>query len=156
MGDDPVHNHRADLEANGVRHQLLRGQSLLTMRVISTPRPRSNHDSQRRAYGYWSLGSGRRFRLTVVGIGTVKPELFVCDVDRSEADPLELLRQVRFVLSVSLILVYTACANGSWKVDYHAAGANGLLSKQSNITELAVGIRSAMRIGSFTDPRCVA
>jgi len=151
-----VHNHRADLEANDVRHQLLRGQSLLTMRVISTPRPRSNQDSQRRAYGYWSLGSGRRFRLTVVRIGTVKPKLLVCDIDRSESDPLELLRQLRFVLSVSIILVYTDRANGSWNVGCHTAGANGLLSKQSNTTELAAGVRSAMQIGCFTDPRCAA
>jgi len=75
---------------------------------------------------------------------------------QSEADPLELLRQVRFVLSVSLILVYMDCPNGSWNVDYHAAGANGLLSKQSSITELAVGLRSALRSGCFTDPRCAA
>jgi len=94
--------------------------------------------------------------LTVVGIGRIKPELLVCDIDGSEADPLELLRQVRFVLSGSIILVYTSRANSSWNVGCHTAGANGLLSKQSNVTELAVGIRSALRIGCYTDPRCAA
>lgn len=94
--------------------------------------------------------------LTVVAIGSVKPELLVCDIDRSESDPLELLRQVHFVLSASIILVYTDRANGLWNVGCRTAGANGLLSKQSNITELAAGVRSAMRVGCFTDPRCAA
>jgi DNA-binding NarL/FixJ family response regulator len=92
----------------------------------------------------------------VVELGELKPGLLVCDIDGLAVDPLELLRQVRFVLPACIIMVFTATTERSWIVDCHLAGANGLLSKASTNAQLTSGVRGALRNGCFTDPRFVA
>jgi DNA-binding NarL/FixJ family response regulator len=91
--------------------------------------------------------------LAVAKIGKLAPELLVCDVDNLRVDPLEMLRQLRFVLPKCVIVVYTLDMQRSWSLACHLAGASGVLSKSSNAAQLASGIRSALRNGCFTDPR---
>jgi CheY-like chemotaxis protein len=94
--------------------------------------------------------------LDVVELGRLAPDLLVADLDRLPVDPLERLRQLRFVLPACIIVVYTANSTRSWGVEYHLAGANGVLSKASTEAELASGVRSSLRLGCFTDPRLTA
>ncbi|GAC1403924.1 MAG: hypothetical protein NVSMB64_06400 [Candidatus Velthaea sp.] len=89
-------------------------------------------------------------RLDVAELGKLGPGLLVCDIDRLEVDPLEMLRQLRFVLQPCIIVVYT---EHSWGLACHVAGANGVLSKDSSEVELASGVRGALVNGCFTDPR---
>ena len=94
--------------------------------------------------------------LNVSELGKIKPALLVCGIDALEIDALEFLRQVRFVLEGSTIVVYTKTMKSSWSVACHLAGANGLLLKDSTPAQLTVGVRSAVRSGCFTDPRFAA
>jgi DNA-binding NarL/FixJ family response regulator len=92
-------------------------------------------------------------RVDVVGLRTVSPDVLICDLDALETDPLEMLRQLRFVLPGCIIVIYTRNAKRSWGLSCHTAGANGVLSKDSSETELAAGLKLAMADGCFTDPR---
>jgi len=92
-------------------------------------------------------------RVDVVGLRAVSPDLLICDLDALETDPLEMLRQLRFVLPRCVIVMYTLNAKRSWGLSCHTAGANGVLSKDSSETELAAGLKLAMSDGCFTDPR---
>ncbi len=94
--------------------------------------------------------------LDVTSLGRLAPELLVCDIDASEVDSLELLRRIRFVLPGCTIAVYTANAARTWGVACHLAGANCLLSKESDAGELSEGLRAAIGSGCFTDPRFAA
>ncbi len=94
--------------------------------------------------------------LDVTGLGRLAPELLVCDIDFSEVDALELLRRIRFVLPGCTIAVYTANSARTWGVACHLAGANCLLSKESDAAELSEGVRAAMGSGCYTDPRFAA
>lgn len=95
-------------------------------------------------------------RLDVPELGILAPDLLVCDVDATEKDSLELLRQIRFVLPECLIAVYTGTAKRTWVVACHLAGANCLLSKGSDERQLSKGLRWAIRSGCYTDPRLAA
>jgi DNA-binding NarL/FixJ family response regulator len=95
-------------------------------------------------------------RLDVRELGRLLPDVLVCDVDTTKKDPLELLRQIRFVLPECLVAVYTGTTTRSWAVACHLAGANCLLSKDSDERQLTKGLRGALRIGCYTDPRFAA
>jgi DNA-binding NarL/FixJ family response regulator len=95
-------------------------------------------------------------RLDVAELRRLAPNVLVCDVDGIAVDPLELLRQIRFVLPDCLVAVYTGVMKRTWGVACHFAGANCLLSKDSTMHQLASGLRSAIRSGCFTDPRFAA
>lgn len=84
------------------------------------------------------------------------PDILILDVDGLEVDPLEMLRQVRFVLPGCLLVVYTHTTTEAWARACHLAGANCVLSKASPESQLALGLRNAIRIGSFTDPHFAA
>jgi DNA-binding NarL/FixJ family response regulator len=92
----------------------------------------------------------------VVALGKIAPSLVLCDLDGLDVDPLEWLRQARFVLPGSIIIVYTNARSQSWLRACHSSGANGMLSKKSSESELVSGIRSSIRIGCFTDPNLAA
>jgi DNA-binding NarL/FixJ family response regulator len=91
--------------------------------------------------------------VSVAELGKLAPGLLVCDLDGLDVDPLEKLRQLRFVLPASIIAVYTDNAKVSWSKACHLAGANGLFSKASSAAEVARGIKGTLRQGCFTDPR---
>jgi DNA-binding NarL/FixJ family response regulator len=95
-------------------------------------------------------------RLNVAELGKRQPDLLICDIDGSDTDSLELLRELRFVLPTCIIVVYTAVLKRSWSIACHLAGANGLLLKDSTASELSSGVRGALRTGCFTDPRFAA
>jgi DNA-binding NarL/FixJ family response regulator len=97
-----------------------------------------------------------RAPLEVADLGRLEPDILVCDIDGVRVAGLELLRRLRFVLPECLIAVYSGNRRRSWGRDCHLAGANCLLSKSSNRSELAHGMRDAMRTGCFTDPFFVA
>jgi DNA-binding NarL/FixJ family response regulator len=92
-------------------------------------------------------------RLDVTELHKVGPDVLVADVDGLSIDPLEILRQLRFVLPNCVMAIYTAVTTPTWSRDCHLAGANGILSKESPESELANGLRKAIQSGCFTDPR---
>jgi DNA-binding NarL/FixJ family response regulator len=92
-------------------------------------------------------------RLDVSELGKLVPNVLVCDIDTLERDSLELLRQIRFVLPECLIAVYTGSTERSWIRECHLAGANCLLSKNSDERQLSKGLRGALKSGCYTDPR---
>lgn len=94
-------------------------------------------------------------RLNVAELRILAPDVLVADIDRIETDSLELLRQLRFVLPDCVMIVYTADSHSTWARACHLAGANGLLSKASDESQLTAGILRAIRSGCFTDPRFV-
>ena len=91
-------------------------------------------------------------RLNVAELRNLAPDVLVADIDRVGTDSLELLRQLRFVLPDCVMIVYTAVSTSTWARACHLAGANGLLSKASDESQLANGMRRAIRGGCFTDP----
>ncbi|HLY02828.1 MAG TPA: hypothetical protein VKR56_10095 [Candidatus Cybelea sp.] len=95
-------------------------------------------------------------RLDVAALGKLAPDVLVADVDRLEVDPLEALRQLRFVLPECVIVVYTAGVGSTWGRECHLAGASCVLSKQSSELQLTAGLRHAFQTGCFTDPRFAA
>jgi DNA-binding NarL/FixJ family response regulator len=95
-------------------------------------------------------------RLEVSELGRLLPDVLVCDIDTTEKDSLELLRQIRFVLPECLIAVYTGITKRTWAVACHLAGSNCVLSKESDERQLAKGLRGALRSGCHTDPRFAA
>ena len=106
-------------------------------------------------------GAGESFitgvsHLNVAELRTLAPNVLVADIDRVGTDSLELLRQIRFVLPDCVMIVYTAASDSTWVRACHLAGANGLLSKASDESQLAKGMRRAIQGGCFTDPRFVA
>jgi DNA-binding NarL/FixJ family response regulator len=92
-------------------------------------------------------------RLDVAELSRLAPDLLVADVDRLEVEPLEVLRQLRFVLPQCVLIAYTATTTQSWARECHLAGAAGVLSKDSDTAQLANGLRHAVRSGCWTDPR---
>lgn len=89
-------------------------------------------------------------------LGRLRPDLLVCDLDALDVDPLELLRQVRFVLPDCMIAVYSDRTQNKWSLSCHLAGANCMLSKLSAGGALSKGILEALESGCYTDPRFVA
>ncbi len=94
--------------------------------------------------------------LDVAALGRLAPSILIADIDRLEVDPLEMLRQLRFVLPECVIVLYTATVDESWGRACHLAGATCLLSKASREPQLTSGLLRAIQMGCFTDPRCVA
>ncbi len=97
--------------------------------------------------------------LTNLGVAELRkltPDVLIADVDRLEVDQFELLRQIRFVLPDCVMAVYTAVVDLSWARACHLAGATCVLSKESSESQLASGLRHAIRSGCFTDPRFAA
>src|SRR5579863_5562714 len=92
----------------------------------------------------------------VAALARLAPDVLVADIDRQEVDALELLRQLRFVLPVCVIVVYTGVAKAAWGRDCHLAGASCVLSKESRRALLVSGLQRAIRTGCFTDPRFAA
>jgi DNA-binding NarL/FixJ family response regulator len=90
--------------------------------------------------------------ITVTEIGRAAPHLLILDLDELEADPIDMLRMTRFVLPNATIAVYSLTLRQSWARSCHIAGANCLLSKETDEREIIAGLRSALAIGCFTDP----
>lgn len=95
-------------------------------------------------------------RLDVSELGRLAPRLLICDVDHLDADPLELMRQIRFVLPDCVIAIFTGVMDRAWGFACHLAGANCLLSKDSDQQLLSEGVRAALETGCYTDPRFAA
>src|SRR5690348_7583968 len=95
-------------------------------------------------------------RLDVAPLGKLAPDVLVADIDRVESDPVETLRQLRFVLPECIIVAYTANSRSSWGRACHLAGASCVLSKESHKSQLINGLKCALQTGCFTDPRFAA
>ncbi len=94
--------------------------------------------------------------LDVAALGKLSPDVLVADVDRQKVDPLEMLRQLRFVLPECVIVVYTGTVTRAWGRACHLAGASCVLSKESGKALLVSGLQCAIETGCFTDPRFAA
>jgi DNA-binding NarL/FixJ family response regulator len=86
-------------------------------------------------------------------LSVLAPDLVVIDIDSLQTDPIEALRQLRFVLPNGVMIVYTESVRASIVRACHNAGANCVLSKSSTEQQLAVGLRHAVWSGCYTDPR---
>jgi DNA-binding NarL/FixJ family response regulator len=95
-------------------------------------------------------------RLNVSDLGRLTPSLLICDIDNVTGDPIELLRQIRFVLPNCIIAVFTGIVTYARSRVCHLAGANCLLAKGSSETQLALGLRDALVSGCYTDPSFAA
>jgi DNA-binding NarL/FixJ family response regulator len=95
-------------------------------------------------------------RLNVTELGRLLPDVLICDIDDLDVDPLELLRQIRFVLPDCMIAVYSGIMERKWGRRCHLAGANCLLAKGSDERRLSTGLRDALLSGCYTDPRFAA
>ncbi len=95
-------------------------------------------------------------RVNVTRLGISRPDLLVVDIDALDVDPIETLRMVRFVLPNCIIAVYTNRRNLSWVRECHIAGANCVLSKESDRAALNFGLKRTLRLGCFTDPKFAA
>jgi len=94
--------------------------------------------------------------LDIFELEELAPDLLVCDIDGIDVDPLEFLRQIRFVLPDCLVVVYTGVMERTWGLVCLLAGANCLLSKDSDEQHLTTGLQAALQSGCYTDPRFVA
>jgi len=95
-------------------------------------------------------------RLDVAELRALVPALLICDIDAAPTDPLEMLRQVRFVVPTCVISVYTETAELPWALACHLAGASGIFLQRSTVNELVAALRATLRGGCFTDPRFAA
>lgn len=94
--------------------------------------------------------------LDVAELSRRAPDVLIADVDRLEVDPLEMVRQLRFVLPGCILVIYTSKNEQAWARECHLAGATCVLSKDSNEWQLTNGLRNATRSGCWTDPRFAA
>lgn len=62
----------------------------------------------------------------------------------------------RFVLPGCIIAVYSGTLRESWALACHLAGANCILSKNGEQSEIVTGLRQSLTSGCFTDPGFVA
>ncbi len=85
-------------------------------------------------------------------IGSLDAHVLVLDVDALETDPLETIRQARFLLRAGVIAIFTDRLEQSWGLACHLAGANCLLSKLGSEDTTAIGLLRGIGGGCFTDP----
>jgi DNA-binding NarL/FixJ family response regulator len=95
-------------------------------------------------------------QINVTELGLASPQIVVLDIDNVSIDPLELLRMIRFVLPACIIAVYSGTLEKDWALACHLAGANCVLSKSSDETQISAGLRQVRTSGCFTDPHFVA
>jgi DNA-binding NarL/FixJ family response regulator len=95
-------------------------------------------------------------RLDVAELSKRAPDILVADVDRLLVDPLEMVRQLRFVLPECILVIYTSPTEQAWARECHLAGATCILSKDSDEWQLTNGLRHATQTGCWTDPRFAA
>ena len=91
--------------------------------------------------------------LDVRALDRIRPNVLIGDLDHVDADPLELLRQIRFVLPACMIAIYSDQTRKTWSLACHTAGANAMLAKTSTEAELTNGLTEALASGCYTDPR---
>jgi DNA-binding NarL/FixJ family response regulator len=89
--------------------------------------------------------------LAVAKIAQHAPRAMLVDLDNVQTDPLECVRQLRFVLPQCAIVVVLPDSTESWAAQCHLAGASGVLSRAS-LPRMLAGLRRAVRHGCFTDP----
>ncbi|MGA8575521.1 MAG: hypothetical protein WB609_07535 [Candidatus Cybelea sp.] len=94
--------------------------------------------------------------LDVAALRKLAPDVLIADIDRQRVDPLEMLRQLRFVLPECVIVVFTGSIGPTWARACHLAGASCVLSKESRKPLLISGLRHAIKTGCYTDPRFAA
>ncbi|HVA37848.1 MAG TPA: hypothetical protein VNJ51_09575 [Candidatus Dormibacteraeota bacterium] len=91
----------------------------------------------------------------VAQLSKYAPDLLVIDFVDLWNDPLETIRQIRFVLPDSTIVVLSSRLQQSWAARCHLAGATCVLAKDSKGPQMLAGIRRAVRTGCYTDPRFI-
>jgi DNA-binding NarL/FixJ family response regulator len=90
--------------------------------------------------------------VSVAELGTYAPNLLLIDFAHLSNDPIESIRQLRFVLPECTIAVISSTLLRSWAARCHMAGANCLLATNSKRERMLAGIRYAVKNGCFTGP----
>lgn len=98
-------------------------------------------------------GYGRPQRDTSIHVSRLAaydPAVLVMDFANLANDPLETIRQLRFVLPTATIAVYSEAVDG-WAARCHLAGATCMLLRGADSGRLQRGIGFAQRVGCYTD-----
>jgi DNA-binding NarL/FixJ family response regulator len=82
-----------------------------------------------------------------------EPTVVFVDIDFVEFEAVTALRQLRGAVPNATICAYTARTDEGWGGVCSRAGANCVLSKSTTPSEIVAGIRHALRVGTFVDPR---
>lgn len=92
--------------------------------------------------------------LSVTEQSKYAPNLLLIDFDHllRANDPIESIRQLRFVLPECTIAVLSSTLRRSWAAQCHLAGATCLLAASSKRERMLAGIRHAVQNGCYTDP----
>jgi DNA-binding NarL/FixJ family response regulator len=81
------------------------------------------------------------------------PDLIFIDVDFSSQEPLKFITLLRTLLPKALIAVYTSMRSAEWAKASHFSGANAVLTKAADRSEIVEGLRQMIETGEFTDVR---
>lgn len=86
-------------------------------------------------------------------IERAQPGAIFVDADFLDTEPVAVVEMLRTALPAALILAYVGDETQRFGDKLSAAGANGVLSKHSGVSEIVKGIRDAVATGTFIDPR---
>lgn len=81
------------------------------------------------------------------------PDLIFVDVDFSSQEPLRFVSLIRTLLPKALIAVYTSMRSAEWAKAVRFSGANAVLTKSAERTEIVTGLRQMIETGEYTDIR---
>jgi len=82
-----------------------------------------------------------------------QPRVLFVDVDFSTQEPLKLITLLRTLLPKALIAIYTSQRSAEWAKATHFAGANAVISKAAERSEIVEGLRQMLETGEFIDVR---
>jgi DNA-binding NarL/FixJ family response regulator len=88
----------------------------------------------------------------VAMLHALNPAVIVVDIDSMKTEPLEALRQLRFVLPNCALVVYAGRLTPSQLPALRNAGSNAVLAKGSSDAEVVAGLRCTTAGGFFSDP----
>lgn len=84
------------------------------------------------------------------------PDLVFVDLDFFTQTAEAIIRSIRGKLRRGILCVYTANTSATFARDAHIAGANALFTKLAEGEELVAGLKTAICLGAYTDPRFTA
>jgi DNA-binding NarL/FixJ family response regulator len=102
--------------------------------------------------GFDVVGPASDGRRAVLLAGTEKPDLALVDFRMPRLSGLELIAELRNVTPDTRICVYTGDANEELAASVLAAGAAGLVLKESPLGDLARALEAILAGGSYLDP----
>lgn len=81
------------------------------------------------------------------------PDVVFVDPDYLALEATRTVRVIRRCAPESLICLYTSCMASEWSRACFTAGANAIVTKYASDSEIVAGVRVALRVGTYADPR---